>query len=139
MKQCDAAKPYIEIGYSGQYKGGGDYIFGCLINDVNGIPEGLTVVDTGLTDFVEIEFAAGSAKKLVGGEDGPGAGMGAAMELIKNQWLPEHRDEVELIDENNMMFAFHQDGIQYITGMIEVYKTDIQTDPKMSFYIPRKN
>lgn len=138
-KSC-AVQPYTEVGYGGKYSDdkAWDYIFGCMVSSVEGLPEELAVFDTGVTDFVEIEFAAGSAEELVGGEDGPGVGMENAAEYIKTQWLPAHGDAVELADEENMLFAFYKDGVQYLAGMIEIYKTNIKTEPKMSFYIPMK-
>lgn len=140
LKQLCASAPYVEIGYSGTYKNGAnfDYIFGCLIDDDQNIPEGLIVFDTGLTDFVEVQFEAASSFELVGGEDGPGDAMGQACEYIKNQWIPEHKDQVELIDAANNIFAFSKDGVQYLTGTIEIYKFEIEDDHKMSFYIPLK-
>ena len=64
--------------------------------------------------------------------------MNEAMEYIKTQWLPNHRDQVELIDETNNIFAFNMDGVQYLTSVIEIYKVDITDDHKMSYYIPLK-
>lgn len=140
LKDLCASKPYVEIGYSGTFKNGTnfDYIFGCLIDDDQKILEGLTVFDTGLTEFLEMQFEAASAYELVGDENGSGDAMNEAMEYIKTQWLPNHRDQVELIDETNNIFAFNMDGVQYLTSVIEIYKVDITDDHKMSYYIPLK-
>lgn len=52
--------------------------------------------------------------------------------------IPEHNDQVALIDAANNIFTFNKNGIQYMTGTIEIYKFEIEDDHKMSFYIPLK-
>lgn len=138
VKLACASEPYVEIGYSGTYKGGKffDYIFGCQIYTEQTVPDGLTVFDTGLTDFIEIQFEAGSAHDLVGDENGPGSAMDQAREFFMTRWLPANKDKVALADEANGIFAFNKDGIQYLTGMIEVYRFDIANEHRMSFYVP---
>ena len=52
--------------------------------------------------------------------------------------IPENNDQVALIDAANNIFTFNKNGIQYMTGTIEIYKFEIEDDHKMSFYIPLK-
>ena len=132
-------KPYTEIGYNGTYGTGQyDYLFGCQLDRMDNLPEGLTAFDTGLKRFVCITFRAKSSYALVGGSDGPGDAMVTAEKYMKEVWLPAHRDEVQLASDDGLNVMFEQNGKTEYCGLIEVYKVDINQEHEMCFYFPLK-
>ncbi len=138
-KMMDKCAPYTEVGYSGTCtEAGFDYIFGCQIRSMEDIPEGLICIDTGVKNFAEIAFRAKSVFELVGDDKGPGQAMIVAGEYIKEVWLPEHMDEVNITDLDHMCFKIGSKDKPYYCGMIEIYKVEFDHDVEMSFYIPLK-
>lgn len=130
------SEPYQEVGIVIVRQNGWDYLFGCRITSLDDIPEGMQGVDTGIRNFAVVTFRSEDAEKLVGGEDGPGDGMRTADEYIKNVWLPNHIDEVEFYDEPNNVFKMYHQEVGSGCYRIEVYKTNIQDEPEMCYYIP---
>jgi hypothetical protein len=122
------------------------------------ITEGLLYnwLDTGLKRFACLTFRVqpgeSSAYNLVGGDDGPGDGMNMASEYLKREWIPKNKDiiynynadnhfEIKKEDKNYRIKNISTEGLEdryCIWGWLEVYKTDIQNDPEMCFYIPLK-
>lgn len=138
-KMLDSYAPYTEVGYSGTYGGAKwDYIFGCQVRSLDDLPNGLICFDTGVMRFASITFRANSTYELVGDDKGPGDAMVTAGEYIKEVWLPEHMDEVNIADLKNMCFEIKNGDKSYYTNMIEIYKVELKDDPEMSFYIPLK-
>lgn len=140
QKMINQYAPYTEVGYSGTYKDDSqwEYIFGCQIRSADDIPEGLICFDTGVKRFAVITFRAKSVYDLVGGEEGPGDAMVLAGEYIKEVWLPQHKEEVNVADPNQMCFEIKSGEKTHYCGMIEIYKVELDDDPEMCFYIPLK-
>ena len=139
MRGQEICAPYTEVGYSGTFGEGDetfDYIFGCQVKSFENLPEGLTAVDLGIERFAQITFRAETVEALVGGSDGPGNAMQIAGDYIKNVWLPNNLDKVVLADPDMIVFQIENSGLKLYCGMIEIYKTDIQVEPEMCFYIP---
>jgi hypothetical protein len=135
----DRHTPYTEIGISGNMTNqNGDYIFGCQVDSVDNLPNGLISFDTGLKKFASITFRAKTAYDLVGGADGPGDGMKTAGEYIKEVWLPENMDAVYNVNLEHMFFDIKTEDKDYCLFMIEVYKVELTDEPEMCFYIPLK-
>lgn len=131
--------PYTEVGagYScAQNDTQWDYIFGCQIKDMDNIPEGLVSFDTGLKHFAVITFRANTVWELVGGEDGPGDAMVTASEYIKKEWLPLHKEEVNIVDIDGLCFEINIENKNYYMNPIEVYKVELADDTEMCYYIP---
>jgi hypothetical protein len=127
------------VGYSGTFGNGSwDYIFGCQIRSMEDVPEGLISFDIELKRFVEITFRVKTIYELVGDDKGPGDAMVTAGEYIREIWLPEHGDEVNVVDLNNLCFEVKKGDRTYYLGMIEIYKVELQDDAEISFYIPLK-
>lgn len=136
----DRHAPYTEIGVSGNMTGpNGDYIFGCQVDSLDDLPDGLTGFDTGLNKFASITFRAKTAYDLVGGDDGPGDGMGTATEYIKEVWLPRNMDKVYKANLDYMYFEIKKEDKDYCIFLIEVYKVELVDEPEMCFYIPLKS
>ena len=132
--------PYIEIGVCGNMLNKGDYIFGCVVDSLDNLPDGLVGFDTGLTKFAVITFRSPNAGELVGAADGPGNGMRDASEYIKTVWMPENKDSTIGYQPGDLMtFDIEANGKTYrLFGMIEIYKNEIAKIPEMCFYIPLK-
>lgn len=144
--------PYTEIGISSNFENAW-YTFGCQVDSIEDLPEGLIGLDTGLTKFACLTFRVQPGADLLGGGDGPGDGMNMASEYLKDEWIPKnkdivynylppHRFEIKKEDKNYRMANISTKGLEssYTLGYwIEVYKViDIQKDPEMCFYIPLK-
>ena len=138
-KMKNKYEPYQEAGLAVSYKDGWEYIHGCRVTSLDDIPEEMKGFDTGITDFAVITFRSENAEKLVGGEDGPGEGMQTADEYITNVWLPNHIDEVDFFNDSKNIFKMYNQVAEAGCYRIEVYKTDIQDEPEMCFYVPLKN
>jgi AraC-like DNA-binding protein len=150
--------PYVEIGMSCNIvSDGGWYIFGCMVDSFEGLPNGLIGVDTGLNKFACLTFRVqpgeNSTHELVGGDEGPGKGMEMASEYLKTEWIPKNLDKLYGYNAEHGNFDILKAEKNYhmvntptknletfytIWGWFEVYKTDIQNDPEMCFYIPLK-
>jgi len=137
-KLPNAYEPKANIGISLMGESYGNYIFGCRVTTLDDVPEGLVGVDTGYKDFAVITFRSVDTETLVGGEDGPGDGMVTAGDYIKNVWLPAHKHEVDLHNEEEASFSMDMGGKEMGVYMIEVYKNMTESNPEMSFYIPLK-
>jgi len=135
-------EPYMEIGIGLSYDDGGDYLFGCRINSIEGTIPGMKAVDTGFKDFAVVTFRSENLMKLLGGADGPGEGMQTANEYINNVWLPEHMDEVELYKPDEIehkVFKMTGGSIDGGCHPIEVYIDSGESNPEMCYYIPIKS
>ena len=151
--------PYTEIGISSNLCNGGWYTFGCQVDSIDVLPDGLIGFDTGLKRFASLTFRVQPGGDLVGGADGPGEGMNMATEYLENMWLPKNKDRVcnhqivERAGHRGHCFEIMKSEANYrITNLpteglensyclyywIEVYKTRVQDDPEMCFYIPLK-
>ena len=151
--------PYVEVGMASNIisKDGGWYIFGCQVNDIDDIPEGLVGVDTGLKKFACFTFRVqpgeNATEELLGGSEGPGKGMEMASEYIKEKWLPKNMDLLYNYNTEHGIFWVNKNDKDYrmvntsmddikdgfsIWGWFEVYNTDVQNDPEMCFYLPLK-
>lgn len=137
----DRYAPYTEVGI-GTSKGFGDgydYVFGCQVRSLAGLPEGLIGIDTGLRRFASITFRASSSEELVGGTDGPGEAMAIAMDYLKQIWLPEHKGEVaDIVDWNSTCFEIKNGDETFYLNPIEVYKVELDVDAEMCYYLPLK-
>jgi len=147
---ADKHIPYTEIGISFANSNRGLYIFGCQVDSIDGLPEGLCGLDTGLAKFACLTFRVQPGGDLVGGADGPGEGMKLAAEYLVNEWIPKNKNLVYR-NFHAAMFDIHKDEKPYrihnipmedleehynLTFPIEVYKVNISEDPEMCYYIP---
>ena len=64
--------------------------------------------------------------------------MKTAGEYIKERWLPENMDKVNLANMDGTWFSFEKDGYNHACCMIEIYKVELSDDPEMCFYVPLK-
>ncbi len=138
-KLMDQYDPYTEVGIGIEFINGWNYFFGCRVNSLDNLPEGITGVDTGLKNFAVITFRADNTEKLLGGTDGPGDAMKTAGEYISNVWLPEHRDEVEFFNSDHGVYKIKNGDVDCGCAHIEVYKNTSSDNPEMCFYIPLKD
>ncbi|WP_058301521.1 hypothetical protein [Gorillibacterium timonense] len=135
----DRYAPYTEVGISRSFGESYDYLFGCQVESLDELPEGLIGIDTGLKRFASITFRAPSQEELVGGSDGPGDAMVIATEFLKEVWLPEHLDEVApIVDWDSSCFEIKIGEETYHMNLIEVYKVELDVDAEMCYYIPLK-
>lgn len=149
--------PYTEIGLSSNIssRNGGWYIFGCQVDSLDDLPDGLVGLDTGLNKFACLTFRVQPGGDLVGGADGGGEGMGMASEYLKTEWIPKNKNliynlnpdekhwdwhEIKKEEKNYRLVNLSADGLEnsYGLGWLEVYKVNIQDDPEMCYYIPLK-
>ena len=148
----DKHTPYTEVGVSFCNSERGLYIFGCQVDSIDGLPEGLCGLDTGMSKFACLTFRVQPGGDLVGGADGPGDGMNLANEYLLNEWVPKNKEKVY----NNFhaaMFRINQSEKPFrilnipmedvetyynLSYWIEVYKVNISDDPEMCYYIPLK-
>jgi len=150
--------PYTEFGISSNIPGEGFYTYGCQVDTINDIPEGMIGFDTGLKKFACLTFRVQSGNDindLVGGDDGPGNGMQLASEYLQNVWLPKNKDKIYGIQTDsdyplgffievkkpNYELKNARKGLETsyrLSWWIEVYKTCIEETPEMCFYIPLK-
>lgn len=137
-KLADKYEPYTDVGLSIFSASYGNYIFGGRVNSLDDLPDGMVGVDTGIKNFAVITFRADDTYKLLGGTDGPGDAMKTAGDYIKNVWLPEHKDEVEIYNPDNGCYMLKIDNEDFGCGNIEVYKNTSGENPEMCFYIPLK-
>ena len=136
----DKHTPYTEIGISGSMVSPeGGYMFGCQVDSLDNLPDGLVGFDTGLKKFASITFRSNTAFELVGGADGPGDGMQTASNYIREVWMPENMDKVYFTIMEHLLFEIKEEDRTYWTGMIEVYKVELDDEPEMCFYIPLKS
>ncbi|MCL2407643.1 MAG: hypothetical protein FWC95_06905, partial [Defluviitaleaceae bacterium] len=96
-----------------------------------------------------------TSEDLVGGEDGGGAGMNRAHDYLVTEWIPKNADKLLGYTAGQNGFGFNiskseallktvnipagdiETGYS-IYGSIEVYKTDIEAEPEMCYYLPIK-
>ncbi len=130
--------PYSSVGFFTNYFGEDTYVVGCIVDNLDNIPEGLDAMDIGVKRFASVTFRAVSAEKLVGGDDGPGDGMKTAGEYIDKVWLPKNKNEV-IGSSRPGCYEIKSNDRTYQLGTFEVYKTDLAVEPEMCFYIPLKN
>ena len=149
----DKHTPYTEIGIGFGNTKGGVYIFGCQVDSIDDLPDGLVGIDTGLNKFACLTFRVQPGGDLVGGADGGGDGMNMAGEYLNNEWIPKNKDMLYNYNSEQNLFVVKKEEKDYqiknfgmeelessygIKGLLEVYKVDIQVDPEMCFYIPLK-
>lgn len=147
---ADRHTPYTEIGISSNIPRSGFYTFGCQVDSIDGLPDGLIGLDTGLKRFASLTFRVQPGGNLVGG-DKPGDGMNMASEYLKNVWIPKNKDMIYNYQFGSHCFEIKKDEIDYritnfpmaglensysLSYWIEVYKVNIQDDPEMCFYVP---
>jgi len=155
---ADKHTPYTEVGMSSDiFKNEGWYAFGCQVDSIDDLPEGMVGVDTGLTKFAVCTFRVQPGGDLVGGEDGPGPGMQMANDYLMNIWMPKNKGMVynNVFKEGDYThhFVIKRSEKPYrivnistegwendcnIFYWFEVYKTNIEEEPEMCFYIPLK-
>ena len=154
----DKYTPYTEMAICSNISSHGFYVFGCQVNSIDDLPDGLIGLDTGLNKFACLTFrvqpGGDAAKNLVGGD---GDAMGVAGEYLDNEWIPKNKDllynfrltgkehppsvfEIKKAEKKYRLVNAPSEGLEesYNLSPIEVYKTDIQQDPEMCFYIPLK-
>jgi AraC-like DNA-binding protein len=148
----DKHTPYTEIGLSSHLLFDGGYTFGCQVNSIDGLADGLIGVDFGLNKFACLTFRVQPGADLVGGADGPGDGMNMASDYLKDEWIPKNKDKLYNFNSDRNYFEIKKAEKdfrvstktnedlpdKYIMGWLEVYKVDIQEDPEMCYYIPLK-
>jgi len=150
----DKHTPYTEIGISSNISNrGGDYIFGCQVDSIDNLPDGLIGLDTGIKRFACLTFRVQPGGDLVGDENGPGDGMNMASDYLKEEWIPKNKDkiynynsdynyfEIKKEDKNYRITNISAEGLENsycLVGFMEVYKVNIQDDPEMCFYVPLK-
>ncbi len=136
----DRYSPYTEIGASGNlFSSNGIYFFGCQVESLEELPDGLSGFDFGIKKFATITFRASSAYDLVGGADGPGDGMKTAGEYIKEVWLPHNMEKVYPVNLDHMYFEIKEADKDYCLFLLEVYKVELSDEPEMCYYIPLKD
>ena len=122
---------------NGEYKS--EYLFGCRVNSLKNLPEGLIGIDTGAKKFAVITFRSETFGQLVGDEHGPGEGMNDAADYYKNVWLPENKDKVEIMSkEHNSMFKMHNGVDWNYCSIIGIYRNTSEENPEMCHFIPLK-
>ena len=145
--------PYTEIGLSSNICKNSWYAFGCQVDSIDGLPDGLVGLDTGLKKFACLMFRVQPGGDLVGGDDGPGDGMQKAGEYLENVWIPKNKDklynhrlnnrhcEVLKSEKEYRLTNISAEGLEnsyWLSYWIEVYKAKIDEDPEMCFYLPLK-
>ena len=152
---ADRHTPYTEVGISSNICKNGWYTFGCQVDSIDDLPNGLIGFDTGLRRFACLTFRVQPGGDLVGDDDGPGEGMNLANEYLTNEWIPKNKDimynyqfrdnhhvfEIKKAEKEYRLVNLPTEEVEdcyYLTYWIEVYKTNIQDDPEMCFYIPLK-
>jgi AraC-like DNA-binding protein len=150
---ADRHTPYTEIGLSSNICRKIWYAFGCQVDSIDNLPDGLIGLDTGLNKFACLTFRVQPGGDLVGGDDGPGDGMKMAGEYLSNVWIPKNKDMMYNYQLNNhyceilkkekeyRLANTSAEGLEnsyWLSYWIEVYKADISDDPEMCFYLPLK-
>ena len=151
----DKHTPYTEIGLSSNICPNSWYAFGCQVDCIDELPEGMVGFDTGLSKFACLTFRVQPNADLVGGDDGPGDGMKKASEYLEKIWIPKNMDllydyniahgscTVLKKDADFQLTNLPAEGAEEsyrLTYWIEVYKSiDIDIEPEMCFYIPLAN
>ena len=150
--------PYTEIGMSSDiFKDEGWYAFGCQVESIDDLPDGMVGVDTGLTKFAVCTFRVQPGGDLVGGEDGPGPGMIMANDYLMNVWMPKnkglvynydfkegnhtHHFEIKKREKPYRLTNISAEGLDDSYNMfywLEVYRANIDEEPEMCFFIPLK-
>ncbi|MCL2217245.1 MAG: hypothetical protein FWB91_09550 [Defluviitaleaceae bacterium] len=112
----------------------------------------------GLKKFACLVFRmqpGSNSEELVGGEDGGGYGMNMAPDYLTNVWIPKNLDKLIGYYANKSGYGFKIDKAETdygvtnipldgskpgytIFGNIEVYKTDIEKEPEMCYFLPLK-
>lgn len=151
----DRYTPYTEIGICSNISSSGFYIFGCQVDSIDDLPDGLIGLDTGLKRFACLTFRVQPGGDLVGGS--PDNGMSIASEYLENEWIPKNKDtmynfqytnqkhppyrfEIKKEEKNYRLTNIPTEGLEksYRLSGVEVYKVNIQDDPEMCYYIPLK-
>ena len=150
--------PYTEIGVVTNItteSNRGDYIFGCLVDSIEGLHEDLVGVDTGLKKFACLTFRTPPSIDLLGNENEGGDGMKLASEYLYKKWIPKNIDliygympqykgfKIEKKDFDYRIANISTDNIDRLANhygfacFMEIYKTDIDMDnQEMCYYIP---
>lgn len=133
----DKSLPYIEVGVTSNIRNAdaADYIYGCFVNSLNNIPDGMFGFDTGFKRFVVMTFRANNAEELVASDK---HGMSLALKYLAQQWIPEHKDMIIALN-NRFQFEKDYNGKLCETSIFEVYSCNIEVEPEMSIYIPLKD
>ena len=150
MKERQAE--YVEMGLSSNICPHSWYAFGCRVDSIDGLPDGMVGLDTGLKKFACLTFRVQPNADLLGDAEGGGDGMKRAGEYLNKVWIPKN---TKLLYDNNMEHGsctvLKQDADFRITnipeqvaaesyrlvGAIEYYKNiDMKKEPEMCFYLP---
>jgi len=135
---ADRYSPYTEVGLSSDFAPNSWYAFGCQVQTLGNIPEGMVGIDIGANKFMCLTFKllpGSTAWDLVGGATGPGDGMQTAGEYLTTQWIPKNEKNLLGYYTWEHGYGFNI-GSNKIYSPIEVYKADIQKEPEMCFYLP---
>ena len=135
----------------------GDYIFGCLVDSIDGLHEDLVGVDTGLKKFACLTFRVPPSVDLLGNENEGGDGMKLASEYLYKKWMPKNMDLIYGYLPQHKGFSIEKKDVDYqfanisaesakrlaegygIACFMEIYKTDIDPEnQEMCYYIPLK-
>lgn len=134
----DKVIPYTEIGVwenmtseNGEY----DYVYGCLVNSLNNISEGLVGADTGFTKFAVMTVKCDSVDKLFEDET-----FRTAHYNFMSLLPPEYTDKVcPPAHGQTKGFATVGDVKARDTSLIEIYPADLFEKIEVCFYIPLKD
>ena len=137
-KMPNKYEPYTDAEISFFNKDYGQYIFGCRVNSIENLPEGVIGIDTGYKEFDILTFRAVDWHTLVGGADGPGDAMKTASEYTREVWYPKHKNEIELYDNDKMCYMLKINDIDYGCGGIGIYMNSSQENPEMCNFLPLK-
>ena len=145
--------PYTEIGISTDISNANnqnwDYIFGCQVDSIDSLPEGLIGLDTGLTKFACMTCRVQPGVGLLG------EGIQMAGDYLKKEWLPKNKDRVYGYNPDNNWFYVKKSEKNYravnilnegediaenynFSFFIEVYKDPHTADKEMCLYVPLK-
>lgn len=129
--------PYVEIAVTCNLRNSDafDYIFGCIVNSFDEIPNELFTLDTGFKKFASITFRSENAKELLTSNN---SGMFLAFDYLKEHWIPKNK---EIMVELNDYLQFQKEYNNRTCNMsiFEVYKCNVKLEPEMSLFIPLKN
>jgi hypothetical protein len=85
---------YTEIGISFCNSDRGLYLFGCQVDSIDGLFDGLCGLDTGLSKFACLTFRVQPGGDLTGSEKSGGKGMKLASEYLLTEWIPRNKEMV---------------------------------------------
>jgi len=151
---ADRYKPYTEIGISSNFSKSinneWDCSFGCQVNSIDSVPDGLVGLDTGLRKFACLTFRVQPGADML--SNSPDSGMHMASEYLESVWVPKNKNLLYNC-QNNRHFEIKKSEKEYritnipteglensykLLSWIEVYKDPHSADVEMCYYIPLK-